>query len=332
MAGVHAGDAEPILAIDLGGSLIRVAHVSSDLTVAHREVIPTMPALGFEGVLDRITTTARTVQAAASEAGLPEPSAIGVSCPGPLDPARGIVHRPPNLPGWDEEPLAARLTEALGPPTVLERDTKVAMLAEWRHGAAAGARHAVYITVSTGIGGALVVDGRLVDGPDATAGEIGHITVDLDGPVDGEGAPGHLEGIAAGAALARDGQALLAAGRAPRLAEIISDGTPVSAESVCEAADAGDPDCQALLDRAWSAIGATCASLLNVLNPEVIVLGGAIADHRPELHAAVRAEIARRAFPLPAARARVVPSAFGENVSLVGCWPLVQEQEVLRPS
>jgi glucokinase len=327
MARVHAGDAGPILAIDLGGSLIRVAHVSSDLTVAHREVIPTMPALGFEGVLDRITTTARAVQAAAAEAGLPAPSAIGVSCPGPLDPTRGIVHRPPNLPGWDEEPLAARLTEALGPPAMLERDTKVALLAEWRHGAAAGTNHAVYVTVSTGIGGALVVDGRLVDGPDATAGEIGHITVDLDGPEDGEGAPGHLEGIAAGAALARDGQALLDAGRAPRLAELTADGTPVSAQTVCAAADAGDTACQALLDRAWSAIGATCASLANVLNPEVIVLGGAIADHRPELHDVVREEIARRAFPLPAARARVVASRFGENVSLVGCWSLVQEQE-----
>jgi glucokinase len=332
MAGVHAGNAGPILAIDLGGSLIRVAHVSSDLTVAHREVTPTMPALGFEGVLDRITTTARAVQAAAADGGLSAPRAIGVSCPGPLDPVRGIVHRPPNFPGWDEEPLAAGLTEALGLPAALERDTKVAMLAEWRHGAAAGARHAVYVTVSTGIGGALVVDGRLVDGPDATAGEVGHVTVDLDGPADGEGAPGHLEGIAAGAALARDGQALLAAGRAPRLAEIASDGQPVTAETVCAAADAGDAECRALLDRAWSAIGATCASLLNLLNPEVIVLGGAIADHRPELHDVVRAEIARRAFQLPAARARVVSSRFGENVGLVGCWQLVQEQEDRRPS
>jgi glucokinase len=327
MTGVHAGNAGPILAIDLGGSLIRVAHVSSDLTVAHREVIPTMPALGFEGVLDRITTTARAVQAAADADGLPAPRAIGVSCPGPLDPVRGVVHRPPNLPGWDEEPLAARLSEALGPPAALERDTKVAMLAEWRHGAAAGAQDAIYITVSTGIGGALVVDGRLVDGPDATAGEVGHITVDLDGPPDGEGAPGHLEGTAAGAALAREGRTLLDAGRAPRLAELTADGTPVSAQTVCAAADAGDADCQAVLDHAWSAIGATCASLVNLLNPEVIVLGGAIADHRPELHDAVRAEIARRAFPIPAARARIVPSRFGENVSLVGCWPLVQEKE-----
>jgi glucokinase len=327
---VRAADREPILAIDLGGSLIRVAHLSPDLTVAHREVIPTMPALGVEGILDRITTTARSVWAAAEASGRPAPSAIGVSSPGPLDPRRGVVHQPPNLPGWDEVPLVDRLSDALGLPAVLERDTKVAMLAEWRHGAAAGAEHAIYVTVSTGIGGAIVVDGRMVDGPDATAGEIGHLTVELDGPPDGEGAPGHVEGIASGAALARDGAALVARGEAPELARLAADGITIDAAAVCAAADAGDAACRALIDRAWSAIGATLSGLVNVLNPQVIVLGGAIADHRPDLHAAVREEIDLRAFPIPAARVRIEASRFGDNVSLVGCWPLVHEAGV-RP-
>ena len=328
MAGVHAGDVGPILAIDLGGSLIRVAYLSSDLTVAHREVIPTMPDLGVEGILERMTVTARSVWAAAEAAGRPPPSAIGVSSPGPLDPQRGIVHQPPNLPGWDEVPLADRVSAALGGlPVALERDTYVAMLAEWRHGAAVGADHAIYVTVSTGIGGAIVVNGRLVDGPDSTAGEIGHLTVDLDGPPDGEGAPGHVEGIASGAALARDGAMLVERGDAPVLAELVSGGAPMDAATVCAAADGGDVACRSLLDRAWIAIGATCAGLVNVLNPQVLVLGGAIADHRPELHATVRAEIARRAFPIPAARVQVRASQFGENVSLVGCWPLIHDAE-----
>jgi glucokinase len=327
---VRAADREPILAIDLGGSLIRVAHLSPDLNVAHREVIPTMPALGVEGILDRMTTTARSVWAAAEAGGLRPPSAIGVASPGPLDPHRGIVHQPPNLPGWDEVPLAELLSNALGLPAVLERDTKVAMLAEWRHGAAAGAEHAIYVTVSTGIGGAIVVDGRLVDGPDATAGEIGHLTVELDGPPDGEGAPGHVEGIASGAALARDGAALVARGEAPELSRLTADGVAIDAAAVCAAADAGDPACQILVNRAWTAIGATLSGLVNVLNPQVIVLGGAIADHRPDLHAAVRSEIDLRAFPIPAARVRIEASRFGDNVSLVGCWPLVHEAGV-RP-
>jgi glucokinase len=328
---VLAEDRAPVLAIDLGGTLIRVAHLGPDLTVAHREVIPTMPTVGVEGVLERMISTARSVLAAAEAAGLPAPAAVGVASPGPLDPQRGVVHQPPNLPGWDEVPLAHRLSDAFGVPAFLERDTKVAMLAEWRHGAAVGARHAIYVTVSTGIGGALVVDGHLVDGPDSIAGEVGHLTVDLDGPPDGEGAPGHVEGIASGAALARDGAALLERGEAPGLAALVSSGTPVDAAAVCAAADRGDGACRLLLDRAWSAIGATCAGLVNLLNPEVIVLGGAIADHRPDLHAAVRAEIAVRAFPIPAARAQVRASRFGENVSLVGCWPLIHDTEVQGP-
>jgi glucokinase len=327
MAPVHAGNPGPILAIDLGGTLIRVAHLSPDLTVAHREVIPTMANLGVESILDRLITTAQSVWAAAEADGQPAPRAIGVSSPGPLDPKRGVVHQPPNLPGWDEVPLADRLADELGVPAFLERDTKVAMLAEWRHGSAVGAEHAIYITVSTGIGGALVVDGRLVDGPDATAGEIGHLTVELDGPPDGEGAPGHVEGIASGAALARDGATLLEHGEAPRLAELVSSGTPLDAAAVCAAADAGDAACRSLIERAWTAIGATCAGLVNLLNPEVLVLGGAIADHRSELHDVVRTEIGRRAFPLPAARVVVRPSRFGENVSLVGCWPLIHDME-----
>ena len=327
---MHAGDAGPILAIDLGGTRIRAAHLTSDLRVAHREVIPTMPALPVEGILDRITATARSVRAAAAAAGDPPPVAIGVSSPGPLDPWRGVIHALPNLPGWEDLPIADRLSAALDLPVTLDRDTNVALLAEWHHGEAQGARNAIYITVSTGVGGAAVVDGRLLHGPDGTAGEIGHLTVELAGPTDGEGAPGHLEGIASGAALARDAAALLEAGAAPGLAELAAAGEPVDAETLCAAADGGDPASRTLIDRAWTAIGATCAGLVNLLNPEVIVIGGAIADHRPDLHATVRDEIARRAFPVPAARVRLTSPRFGGDVSLVGCWPLIHEQEAHR--
>jgi glucokinase len=253
--------------------------------------------------------------------------AIGISSPGPLDPWSGVIHFMPNLPGWQNVPLAAHLSDALDLPATLERDTNVALLAEWRHGAAVGAEHAMYVTVSTGIGGAAVVNGRLLHGPDGTAGEVGHLTVELDGPPDGDGAPGHVEGIASGAALARDGATLIERGGAPRLAELVEAGASISAETLCRAADAGDTACRALLDRAWEAIGAMCAGLVNVLNPEVIVLGGAIANHRPDLHQAVVAEIGRRAFAVPASRVRLTGPRFGDDVSLVGCWPLVHEPE-----
>ena len=331
MTPVPAEGFGPILAIDLGGTRIRAALLSSDLTIAHREVIPTMPTLGVEAVLDRIVTAARSVLGAAAAAGRPVPTAVGISSPGPLDPWRGVIHQLPNLPGWTDVPIAERVSAALDLPVTLERDTNVALLAEWRHGAAQDADNAVYVTVSTGIGGAIVSNGQLVRGPDGTAGEVGHLTVHLDGPVDGEGAPGHVEGIASGAALARLGQTLLDAGHAKGLAAMVADGTPLDARAVCAAADAGDAGCQSLVARAWEAIGAMCAGIVNVLNPEVLVMGGAIADARPDLHAAVRHELTRRAFAIPAARVRLTAPQFGDDVSLIGCWPLIHDMEA-RPA
>ena len=325
MSAVHAGR-DPILAIDLGGTRIRSAYLRPDLTVTHREVSATVPALGVEGVLDRISTSALSVLAAARAAGDPPPVAVGISSPGPLNPWRGVIHLLPNLPGWIDIPLADHVSEATGLPAVLDRDTNVALLAEWRHGAAEGAEHAVYITLSTGFGGAAVVNGHLLHGPDGTAGELGHLVVELDGPPDGEGGVGHVEGIASGAALARDGAALLASGDAPILASLVAEGAEVDAAAVCAAADAGDGACLAVVTRAWSAVGAVCAGIVNILNPEVIVLGGAIANHRPDLHEAVRAEIGRRAFAIPAARCRVVGPYFGDDVSLIGCWDLVADR------
>ena len=211
-------------------------------------------------------------------------------------------------------------------PAFLERDTNVAMMAEWRYGAARDARDAVYVTVSTGVGGGIIANGRPLIGLDGSAGEIGHLTVELDGPDCGDGSPGHVEAIGSGTAIAREGRALLAAGAAPQLAALTGDPAEVTAELVGRAADAGDAACQAVLDRAWMAIGAMCAGLVNVLNPEVIVLGGSIALHRPDLKDAVRREIDRRAFPLPARRVRVELAQHGDDVSLIGLLPIVNDR------
>ena len=172
-----------ILAIDLGGTQIRAAHVSPDLTVSCRRALETRDEEGVEAVIDRICAAARTVREDAQRAGLEDPVGIGISSPGPLDPWNGVVIAPPNLAGWRNIPLSARVEEAVRLPTYLERDTNAAVMGEWRYGAAKGADDVIYVTVSTGIGGGLVLDGRPLIGKDGTAGEIGHITVDLDGPL-----------------------------------------------------------------------------------------------------------------------------------------------------
>ena len=314
-----------ILAIDLGGTQIRAAHVSPDLTVSCRRAVETRDEEGVEAVIDRICATVRAVRQDALQAGLAEPVGIGISSPGPLDPWRGVVVAPPNLAGWRDVPLAARVEDAVGLPTYLERDTNAAVMGEWRHGSAKGADDVIYVTVSTGIGGGLVIDGRPLIGKDGTAGEIGHVTVELDGPLCGDGQPGHAEAIGSGTAIAREGRALLARGEAPGLAALAAD-AEVSAELVARAADEGDAACQRVLDRAWVAIGALCAGLVNALNPEVIVLGGSIGRNRPELLGVIRAEIDRRAFPAPARRVRVEMTQFGDDVSLIGLLQIVNER------
>jgi glucokinase len=315
----------PVIAVDLGGTQTRCALIRAGGRVEHRRAVPTDDEQGVDSVVERICDLAVAVRDEAASSGV-SPVGVGISSPGPLDPWRGIVVAPPNLAGWKDVPLARAVADATALPTFLERDTNVAVLAELRHGAARGVRNAVYITVSTGIGGGLVSDGRPVVGPDGAAGEVGHMTVDLDGPPCGCGGRGHVEAIASGTALAREARRLLAEGSAPVLAQLASDAEEVDAELLARAADAGDAECMATLERAWIAVGAACASLVNLLNPEVIVLGGSIAMHRPALFDVVRAEITARSFPGPAARVRIERSALGDDVSLVGALAIVNDR------
>lgn len=313
----------PVLAIDLGGTQIRAALITPDRHVQVRRAVPTHDEEGVEAVIARMCDAATGVQADGRDAGLPPPIGVGISAPGPLDPWRGVAVAPPNLSGWHDVPLAARVSAALDLPVFVERDTNVALAAEWRYGAAFGVRNAVYITVSTGVGGAAIVDGRPLIGADGMAGEMGHLMVDLEGPACGCGGAGHVEAIASGTAIARDARALLAIGAAPGLAPLVSAGEPVDAELVARAADDGDVACAAIMARARAAIGALCSSAVNLLNPEVIVIGGSIAEHRPRFFHEVRAAIDRHAFAVPAARVRVERARLGGDVSLIGSLPIV---------
>jgi glucokinase len=317
---------QPILAIDLGGTRIRAAHVGPDLAVSCRRAMDTDDEAGVEAVIDRICQMASAVREECRRNGLPEPIGIGISSPGPLNPWTGVVVAPPNLANWRDVPLADRVEAALELPTFLERDTNVAAMAEWRYGAAKGSDDMVYVTVSTGIGGGIILGGKPLIGKDGTAGEVGHLTVELDGPLCGDGKPGHAEAIGSGTAIAREGRALVERGEAPELAALVRSPEEVTAELVTRATDQGDAACRALLDRAWIAIAAMCAGLVNVLNPEVIVFGGSIAVHRPELLDVVRTEIPRRAFATPTARVRIVLAHYGDDVSLIGSLPIVNER------
>jgi glucokinase len=287
-----------------------------------------------EGPAAIVRACQETVAAARAEAPADVATSVvgvGISSPGPLDPYAGVVCEPPNLgPAFRDIPLAAALAESTGLPAFLDRDTNVAALGEHAFGAARDVDDFVYLTVSTGVGGAIVAGGRLFHGPDGIAGELGHVQVALDGPRCGCGGEAHVEAFAGGASLAREARALVIAGASPFLAErarALGEAGELSAKDVGEAALAGDPACAELMDRARRAVAAGCVGYVHAFNPHRIVVGGSIAEAEGErLLEPIRAAIARDAFAIFARRVRVVAAGLGGDVSLAGCHPLVHSR------
>jgi glucokinase len=254
------------------------------------------------------------------------PIAVGISAPGPIDLRSGVILAPPNIgPGFVDVPFAGPIGEALGLPAVMERDTNVAAMGELAFGAARGVSHFLYLTVSTGIGGSIVADGRIFGGSGGYAGELGHV------PVGGEescgcGGVGHLEAVASGVGMARAGRAALAAGRSTFLATRagIVGSNELSAKDVVEGAAAGDEGCRAIVERARDAFAAAMVGFVNTFDPELIVVGGSLARGLGDR----LLEPARRAVETIALRGprdgvRIVEAALGDDVGLIGAQPVV---------
>jgi glucokinase len=264
---------------------------------------------------------------------------IGVSSPGPVDPRTGYVVEPPNLgPMFRDVPLAPELARALGLPAFLDRDTNIAALGERAFGAAQGEDDFIYLTVSTGVGGAIVTGGRLLHGPDGLAGELGHVPVTLDGPRCGCGGMGHVEAYASGAGLAKLARAAVDLEESPFLAERARaiGAEQLSAVDVSAGERAGDAACVALMTRARRAIAAGCVGYVNAFNPHRIVIGGSIAEAEGErLLGEVRDAIRNEVFEVSGRRVTVVAPTLGGDVSLAGAQPLVMsrlEHETIAPA
>jgi glucokinase len=263
------------------------------------------------------------VAALLAEAGLRREDLLGLGAgaPGPLDPATGVVFEPPNLEGWRDVPLAALLAEAIGIPAFIENDANAAAVGEAWVGAGAGVSDLIYITVSTGIGGGLIFGGELYHGTSGTAGEIGHMTIEPDGPTCTCGRRGHLEILASGTAIGRMATEAVVAGRPSTLSALPRG--EITAAAVAEAAAAGDVLAIEVYARAGGYIGVAAASLVNVLNPQMIVFGGGVSKAGELLLAPVRQAVRERAFERPAEAVRIVPVALGDDVGVVGVAAVV---------
>ena len=292
----RAPSVDAVLALDLGASRVRAGVVDGTGRVVARAEARTPVEAGPQGVVATAVGMLRRVRdeaptgrsrgdrrrrdrgAGTARSGRGEPRRAA-------EPAPVVPRRRSGRPD----------RRCAGPPAVLERDTHVAALAEWSFGAARDLTDFLYLTVSTGIGGAIVAGGRLIGGPDGVAGELGHVLVEIDGPPCGCGARGHLEAIASGVAIARAATDAVAAGRARGLASFAAArGRGLDARDVAEAEADGDTTAAEIMERARRAFAEACVSLVDVFNPQRIVVGGSIARNQGDRWLGPRASESRR--------------------------------------
>jgi glucokinase len=308
------GPADHVLALDVGGTKLAAGVVRGDGSVRSRLVEPADRDRGPEDMIRRhLALGRRAVEAAGLDAGAI--IAVGIACGGPLDPERGIILGPLHLPGWVDVPLAAIVEEAFAVPAAVDNDATAGAVAEWRFGAGRDrdVRNLVYLTISTGIGGGLVLDGRPFRGAAGNAGELGHLTIDIDGDPCACGRRGCLEAYASGTNIARRAREALAAGEPSSLGALSS----VSALEVAAAAGDGD----ALAGRVWAEttrmLGSAVATILDVFNPDLVVLGGGVTNAGDALLIPVRATALREAMGPAAGSADIVLATLGEELGVV---------------
>jgi len=308
-----------VLGIDIGGTNIVVGAVTEDGSRVRGLVSePTGVPEGPDAVIGRILRMARSVMAVArAEDSDAEIIGVGVGAPGPLNRKKGLVIFTPNL-RWTNMPLRDRIGKALDLPASLDNDANCAMLGEHWVGAAKGAMNAVCFTIGTGIGGGIVVDGKLVHGASDVAAEIGHITIDVNGRRCGCGNDGCLEAYASGPAIARRAMEAIEAGAASQMSTTPGGPASITAQTVFECAAAGDALADELVRDTARYLGVGIANMLNIMNPEVVVICGGVTKAGDHLFVPLRREVSRRAFKPAVQACRIVPGQLEGSAGVVG--------------
>ncbi len=251
------------------------------------------------------------------EHGIEKPDAIGIACGSPLDPVTGVIQSPANLPGWDDIPAVRLMEEHFLAPAYLENDANAGALAEWRFGAAKGYRHLAFLTFGTGLGSGLILNGQLYGGASNMAGECGHIRLMPYGPV-GCSKIGSAEGFCSGGGIAQIARDVvyerIMAGEKPALCPTVSGLRDLTAKSVAEAAYAGDALAKRIYAISGEMLGRTLAILIDLINPEIIVIGSIFARAESLLRPAMEQAIAKEAFAVSAKACKIVPAKLGDEI------------------
>lgn len=318
-----------IVGVDLGGTNIVVGALSEDGTKEYAmRSEPTRASQGAEAVVDRMVRMIDTVIAEALAKGVKKSHClgIGVGAPGPLDRENGVVITTPNL-GWNNFPLRQVIADRMGLQATLDNDANCATLGEWWLGAARGGRNVVGMTIGTGIGGGLILDGKLYHGSSDVAGEIGHMTIDVTGRRCGCGNYGCLEAYASGPSIAERAREAIVGEPSSMLHDMVEgDLARLTAATVYDAAKRGDPVAVEVVRETARFLGTGLANLLNVFNPDVVVIAGGVTQAGDPLFEPLRREVARRAFKPAVQACRIVPGTLPGTAGVVGAVATFKQQ------
>ena len=316
------------MVVDLGGTRFRVALVSAAGVIVRRVASPTLADRGREDVLRRLVAAVLDLVASIPREQI---RGLGLGVPGPVDPVAGVVHSMPNLPGWGGSPIKAILEGQLGFRVAIGNDANLPALGEHRFGAGRGVDDLIYVTVSTGIGGGIIAAGKLLLGAHGLAGEIGHMLVERGGARCGCGNAGCLEAMASGPAIARSAVRRIEAGERSLIDDLVDgDLGRVTAETVVSAALEKDSLANEAIVEAARTLGAALASLVHLLDPRLIVIGGGVSNARDLLFRPLRQRLEEGLMPGFRGGVQVVPAALGDDAGLMGAVALVSDQVSAR--
>jgi glucokinase len=305
--------------IDIGGTNIKFGLVDTSGKVLYREQRPTLVEKGADPLMHLITNISEGLLYHAAEEDY-EVRWLGIGTPGAVDIKTGTVIGPcPNIAGWQGMEIGKILRDRLNTPVYVDNDANVMALAEARFGAAIGYKSVVCVTLGTGVGGGIIMDGKLWRGATGSAGEVGHMSINFDGPPCVDGNSGCLEGYCASHAIIGRAKALLKDGLTPAFEEILGgDIDSLSIKKLFAAGKKGDEIARSVIDETARYLGIGLAGVVNLLNPEIVVIGGGIADGGGEFVDQVAAEIKKRAFDSATKNLRVARATLGNDAGFIG--------------
>lgn len=314
------------IGIDIGGTYIKAGVLDPGDTLEHRRSIETEGSGGFEHVLMRIVALIDSLR---TEAGLARSAEtrVGIGVPGPMSHREGFIYGAPNLPGWVNIPLRDLLQKATGLSVSIENDANAAAFGEFAAGAGRGIADMVMLTLGTGIGGGVIMDGRLQRGHFDNAGEVGHMIVAIDGRACPCGQLGCLERYASANAVGERVVEAIRAGEASILAARVAGGKAVSSSDVAEAARGGDALAHRIWDDACRYLAAACVNLQHILNPQRIVLTGGMIGAGEQLFRAVRDHFTRLTWRVAKDQPEIVPATLGGDAGTIGAAALARRSD-----